>query len=70
MFVARVMEITATSSKSFEDAVSTGIERATRTLDNVTGAWVHDQQVTIRRGKIAGFKVKLRVTFVQNDDLS
>jgi flavin-binding protein dodecin len=67
MVVARVAEITATSAKSFEDAVSAGIQRATRTLENVTGACVQDQEVTIRRGKIAGFRVKLRVTFVTDD---
>jgi flavin-binding protein dodecin len=67
MTVARVIEITATSSRSFDDAVNTGIERATRTLENVTSAVVHDQEVTIRRGKLAGFKVTLRVTFVANE---
>jgi flavin-binding protein dodecin len=67
MTVARVTEITSLSSKSFEDAISTGVERANKTLKNVKGAWIKDQEVVVEGGRIAGYKVALKVTFVLND---
>lgn len=65
--VARVTEIIASSSKSFEHAVEVGVARACKTLDNVTSAWVQDQKVEIRDGKIVSYRVNLKVTFVLND---
>ncbi len=65
--VARVTEIIASSTKSFDDAVKTGIDRACKTLDNVQGAWVQDQKVVIKKGKITEYRVGLKVTFVLND---
>lgn len=67
MSVAKVTEITASSSKSFEDAIQTGISRTTKTLDNVQGAWVQDHEVVVERGKITEYKVRMKVTFVLND---
>lgn len=64
MSVAKVSEITATSSKSFEDAIQAGITRATTTLDQVQGAWIEDQEVVVEDGKITEFKVRMKVTFV------
>jgi hypothetical protein len=65
--VARVTEIVASSPKSFEHAVELGVGRACKTLDNVTGAWVQDQKVDIRNGKISAYRVNLKVTFVLKD---
>ena len=67
MSVARITEITATSGKSFESAVQKGVKRACKTLKNVQSAWVKDQQVMVRKGKIVEYRVKLKVTFVLND---
>jgi flavin-binding protein dodecin len=67
MTVAKITEITSTSSKSFDDAVETGIKRATKTLKNVTGAWVQDQEVAVHKNKITEYRVRLKVTFVLND---
>lgn len=64
MTVARVTEISSISSKSFEDAVMQGVDRANKTLKNVKGAWVKDQEVTVDNGKVSGYKVILKVTFV------
>jgi flavin-binding protein dodecin len=64
MAVARVTEIIASSPKSFEDAVKRGVERANKTLQNVKGAWVKDQNVVIQDGKIKEYRVDLKVTFV------
>ena len=64
MSVARVTEIIASSKKSFEDAVEEGVKRATDTLKNVESAWVQDQKVVVRGGKIAEYRVNLKVTFV------
>lgn len=64
MSVARVTEIIAGSSKSFEDAVKEGIKRANETLDNIEGAWIKDQKVICDDGKIKEFRVVLKVTFV------
>lgn len=65
--VARVTEISATSESSFEDAVQAGIERATRTLRNVTSAWVKEHRVHVSDGSIAGYQVNLLVTFELED---
>ncbi len=67
MTVARNTEISATSSQSFEDAMRQGIGRATKTLRNVKGAWVKDQEVMIDNGQITGYKVVMVVTFVLED---
>lgn len=67
MSVARVTEITSSSNKSFDDAVKVGIERAMKTLDNVEGAWVQDQKIVVNGGKIAEYRVNMKVTFVLND---
>lgn len=67
MSVARVTEVIASSKKSFDDAIETGVERAAKTLKNVTGAWVQDQKVTVSDGKIDKYRVVLKVTFVLED---
>jgi len=64
MSVARVTEIIASSKKSFDDAVSVGVKRASKTLKGVTGAWVADQKVTVKNGKIEEYRVVLKVTFI------
>lgn len=64
MSVGRVTEITATSTESFEAAIREGVERANRTLRNVEGAWIKEQEVQIRDGQIVGFKVNMLITFV------
>jgi flavin-binding protein dodecin len=64
MTVARITEISSISTKSFEDAVVQGIDRANNTLKNVKGAWIKDQEVTVDNGKVSGYKVILKITFV------
>lgn len=65
--VARVTEISARSDKSFEDALRIGVSRAGRTLRNVTSAWVKEQRVDVRDGRIQGYQVNLLVTFVLDE---
>ena len=67
MAIARVTEIIASSEKSFEDAVSNGIKRASKTLRDVTGAWVKGQKVVVKKGKIVEYRVNLNVTFILKD---
>jgi flavin-binding protein dodecin len=67
MAVARVTEISSTSPKSFDDALQQGVARATKTLRNVRSAWVKEQRVDVRDGKIAEYQVNLMVTFVLDD---
>ena len=68
MSTARVTEIIASSSESFEDAVKHGIKRANKTLSHVKGAWVEGQKVVCDGdGKIKEFRVNLKVTFVLED---
>lgn len=64
MSVARVTEISAGSTKSFEDAIAIAVARANQTLRNVRSAWVKEQHVTVANGKIAEFRVNVLVTFV------
>ena len=67
MSVAKVTEIIASSAKSFDHAVQVGVERATKTLENVKGAWIDSQKVVVENGKITEYRVTLRVTFLLND---
>ena len=67
MSVAKITEISATSKKSFDDALNAGVARANKTLKNVKSVWVKDQQVDVENGKIAEYKVLLKVTFVLED---
>ena len=67
MSVAKVIEINASSTKSFEDAVRIGIEKAARTLTGVRGAWVKEQTVTVEDGKVKEFRVDMKVTFLLED---
>ena len=65
--VAKVSEISARSTKSFEDAVQVGVARASKTLRNVTSAWVKEQRMDIRDGKVTSYQVNMMVTFVLDD---
>ena len=67
MSVAKVTEITSTSAKSFDDAITSGIKRANKTLRNVKGAWVSNMKVECDKGKITEYRVALKVTFVLSD---
>lgn len=64
MSVAKVIELSAMSDTSFEDAVTQGIAKASETVRNIRGAWVKGQQVTVENGKVSGYRVDLKVTFV------
>jgi flavin-binding protein dodecin len=67
MSVAKVSEISSTSSKSFEDALTQGIARANKTLRNVKSAWVKEQTVRVNKGSITEYQVNMMVTFVLDD---
>ncbi|KJZ18330.1 dodecin family protein [Loktanella sp. S4079] len=67
MSIAKVTEVISSSKKSFDDAVENGIERASKTLMGITGAWVADQKVTVEDGKIKEYRVVLKITFVLDD---
>jgi hypothetical protein len=64
MSVAKNIEITSTSTTSFEDALNKGIERAAKTIDNIRGAWVKEQKVKITDGRISEYTVMIILTFV------
>lgn len=62
--VARVTEISAKSEKGFEDAIATGVDRASQTLRNVRSAWVKEQRVTVGDdGSVKEYQVNIEVTF-------
>ena len=67
MSVAKVSEISATSSKSFEDAIQQGLNRSAKTLRNVRSAWIKEHQVRCTDGRITEYQVNMLVTFVLDD---
>jgi flavin-binding protein dodecin len=67
MSVAKVSEISATSPKSFEDAIQQGLARAGRTLRNIRGAWIKEQHVRVSEGKVTEYQVNMMVTFVLDE---
>lgn len=64
MSVAKNIEITSTSKKSFEDAINQGVKKAASTIKNVQGAWIKEQRVKIEKGKVAEYNVAMILTFV------
>lgn len=64
MSIAKTIEISSTSKKSFDDAVKTGIASASKTIKGITGAWVKDQKVTVEKNKIVSYRVNLKITFI------
>ena len=64
MSIARVTEVISASPKSFEDAINKGVERASKTLENVKGAWIQDQKIVVDGGKIQEYRVVMKVTFI------
>jgi len=67
MSVAKVSEISVSSSKSFQDAIDQGLARASKTLRNVRSAWIKEQKVQVKDGRITEYQVNLMVTFVLDD---
>jgi flavin-binding protein dodecin len=67
MSVAKVTELSSTSTKSFEDAINTGLARANKTIRNIRSAWIKEQQVRLENGKIVEFQVNMMLTFVLED---
>ena len=65
--VAKVSEISSRSTTSFEDALQQGVARATKTIRNVTSAWVKDQRVEVKDGKIVGYQVNMMITFTLDE---
>jgi hypothetical protein len=67
MSIARTTEISASSSKGFEDAVENGIRRFSKTIKHVEGAWIKEQKVVVVDGKVTEYRVTMKVTFVLDD---
>ena len=67
MAVAKVTEITSSSSKGFEDAIQAGITRASKTLQQIRGAWVKDMKVEVDNGRVTEYRIRMKVTFVLKD---
>lgn len=65
--VAKVTEVSARSAKSFEDAITVGLGRASKTLRNLNGAWIKEQRVEVKDGRIVGYQVNMKLTFVLDD---
>jgi flavin-binding protein dodecin len=64
MSIVRTTEISASSSKSFEDAIKKGIKRYNDTIDNLEGAWIKEQKVVVKDGDISEYRVTMKVSFV------
>ena len=67
MSVAKVTEISATSTKSFEDAIQQGLTRASQTVRNIRSAWIKEQQVRFRNDQVSDYQVNMLITFVIDD---
>ena len=64
MSVAKIVEITSSSPKSFDDAIRKGLARADKTLAGIQGAWIQDQEVLVEKGKPVEWRVRMKVTFI------
>lgn len=68
MSVAKNIEITSSSEKSFDDAIKAGIRRASKTINNIRGAWVKEQKVEVSDGEVTDYRVTMIITFVLAED--
>jgi flavin-binding protein dodecin len=64
MSIAKTIEVTANSAKGFDEAIRQGVAKAAETLENITGAWVMDQSVKVKKGKIIEYTVRMKLTFI------
>jgi dodecin len=69
MSVARVLELSATSTRSFEDAIQQGLDRANKTLRQVKSAWIKEQSINLEDGRVATYQVNMLITFVLDDTI-
>lgn len=67
MPVAKVTEISSTSTEGFEDAIRKGLKRAAETLKNIKGAWVKEFNIDVENNQISRFRVDMKVTFVLDE---
>jgi flavin-binding protein dodecin len=67
MSVAKISEISSSSTVSFDDAIRKGIDRANKTLKNVQGAWISEQKVDVQDGAVSNYRVMMKITFVLKD---
>lgn len=67
MSIAKTSEIVASSSKSFEDAIQSGIKRFSKTIKHVEGAWIKEQKVVVSGSDVTEYRVTMKVTFILND---
>jgi len=64
MAIAKVVEVNSSSTKSFEDAIQTGIAKVTETIKNVQGAWINEQKVVVKDNQITEYRVNLKISFL------
>lgn len=64
MSVAKTAEITASSSKSFEDAIRKGIKKMSESVKGIEGAWVKEQKVIVDGDEVNAYRVTMKVTFI------
>jgi hypothetical protein len=64
MSVAKLVEVSSSSQKSFEDAIRSGIKKVSKTVKHIEGAWIKEQKVVINEGEIVEFRVSMKVTFI------
>lgn len=67
MSVGKVIEITAESDRSFEAAIQEGIDRASKKVEDIQSAWIKEQKVTVKNGKVSGYRVDMNVTFIVHE---
>lgn len=65
--IAKITEISSSSSKSFDDAIDKGVKKANKTLDNITALWIKDQSIVVDNGKIKEYRVMMKMTFILKD---
>ena len=64
MGIAKIIEISSSSKKSFDDAVTSGLQKPSKTIDNIERAWINEQKVVVQGGKVVEYRVNLKITFV------
>lgn len=63
MSVVKVIEVIASSEKSFEDAVQSAVNEASNTVKNIDSVYVKHAKCHVKDGKISTYGVNCKVSF-------
>ena len=63
MAVLKVIEVLASSDKSWEDATQKAVDQAAKSLKHIRSVYVQEQSAIVKEGKVVEYRVNLKLSF-------